>query len=181
MKRCVSCCVAVFLVGMACAEKEAELPTAAKQALTRLDATVLQARKKAVAELTSIMNSETRAGRLDVAMRINDTVKALTAEMDQAAALPSAKKASSSLPGKWRMHNTVLVTLEKDNTFSASGGNFKWAGKWRTDNSKLIVDSTIFVDTYDLPPQRETRDGRTVWTLKGKNSKNEPISMSKEE
>jgi hypothetical protein len=43
------------------------------------------------------------------------------------------------------------------------------------------VDSTIFVDTYDLPPQRETRDGKTVWTLKGENSKNEPVSMAKEE
>jgi hypothetical protein len=161
--------------------KEADLPTAAKQSLVRMDAMVLQARKKAVAELTSIMSTETRAGRLDVAMRVNDTVKAIAAEIAEASSLPSSKKASSSLPGKWRMHNTVLLTLESDNTFSAAGGNFKWAGTWRTENGKLVVDSTVFVDTYDLPPQRETRDGKTVWTLKGKNSKNEPVSMAKEE
>lgn len=181
MKRCVSCCVAVFLVGMACAEKEAGLPSAAKQSLARMDAAVVQARKKAVTELIAIMNSETRAGHLDVAMRINDTVKDLTAEIEQAAAMPTAKKSSSALPGKWRMQNTVLVTLESDNTFSAGVGTLKWSGKWRTEKDKLIVDSMIAVDTYDLPPQSATRNGKTVWTLKGKNNKNEPISMEKEE
>ena len=181
MKRCMLFCFAVLLVGMANAQREAELPTAAKQSLARMDATVAQARKKAIAELTSIMNLETRAGHLDVAMRVNDTVKAVASEIEAASSLPSSKKASSALSGKWRMHNTVLLTLENDNTFSAAGGNFKWAGKWRTENNKLIVDSTVFVDTYDLPPQRETRDGKTVWTLKGKNSKNEAVSMAKEE
>ena len=115
MRRWISCSAAVFLVGFACAQKEADLPAAAKQSLARMDAVVAQAKKKAVAELTSIMSTETRAGHLDVAMRVNDTVKAIAAEIE------------------------------------------------------------------DLPPQRETRDGKTVWTLTGKNSKSEPVSMVKEE
>jgi len=181
MKRYVSCCVAVFLVGIASAEKEAELPTVAKQTLARMEATVAQAKKKAIAELTSVMSTETRAGHLEVATKINDTIKALTAELDQAAGQALSKKSGDSLPGKWRMHNTVLLTLDSNYTFSAAGGNFKWTGKWHTENGKLIVDNTFSVDTFDLPPQKETRNGKAVWSLKGKNSKNEPIYMEKEE
>ena len=180
MKRWVSCYVAVLLAGLVSAQKEAELPTAAKQSLARMEVSVLQAKKKAVAELTSVMSAETRAGHLEVATKINDAIKALTAETDQSAQ-PLSKKTGDSLPGVWRMHNTVVLTLDKNNTFSAAGGNFKWTGKWHTDNGKLIVDSTTFADTYDLPPQKENRNGKTVWSLKGKNSKNEPIFMEKEE
>ena len=179
MKRFVSCCVAVLLVGVASAQKEAELPTAAKQSLARMEASVLQAKKKAIGELTSAMNSETRAGHLDVAMKISETIKALTVETEQAALQPLSKKTGDALPGKWRRHDSAVMTLENNNTFSAAIANFKWSGKWRTDNGKLILDSTIFVDTYDLPPQKDTRDGKTVWSLKGKSSKNEPLYMEK--
>jgi len=74
-----------------------------------------------------------------------------------------------------------MFTLEKGNTFAASGGNFKWQGKWRVEDGRLIVDSAVFVDTYDLPAQKEARDGKAVWTLKGKNSKGEPVAMDKQD
>ena len=181
MKRSVSLFVAVFWVGIAGAQKEAELPTAAKQSLSRMEASVLQAKKKAIGELTSVMNSETRAGHLEVATKINETIKALIAETEQAALQPLSKKTGDSIAGKWRRHDSAVLTLENNNTFSAAVANFKWSGKWRTENGKLIVDSTIFVDTYDLPPQKDTRDGKTVWSLKGKSSKNEPLYMEKVE
>ncbi len=181
MKRCVSFFVVALLVGFAGAQKEAELPTAAKQSLVRMEASVLQAKKKAIGELTSVMNSETRAGHLEVATKINDTIKALTAETEQAALQPLSKKSGDPIPGKWRRHDSAVLTLENNNTFTAAVANFKWSGKWRTENGKLIVDSTIFVDTYDMPPQKETRNGKVVWSLKGKNGKNEPLYMEKEE
>jgi hypothetical protein len=58
-------------------------------------------------------------------------------------------------------------------------GNFNWKGEWRVENTKLIVDSTIFVDTYELPATKETREGRPVWRVKGKNSKGEQVQMDK--
>ncbi len=181
MKRCVSCYVAVFLVGIASAQKEAELPTAAKQSLARMEASVLQAKKKAIGELTSVMSSETRSGHLEVATKINETIKALAAETEHSALQSLSKKSGDAIPGKWRRHDSAVLTLENNNTFSAVVANFKWSGKWRTENGKLLVDSTIFIDTYDLPPQKDTRDGKTVWSLKGKNSKNEPLYMEKVE
>ena len=58
MRRGFIGCVAVALVLSVNAQKAAEMPTAAKQALSRMEATVIQAQKKAIAELTAVMNSE---------------------------------------------------------------------------------------------------------------------------
>ena len=172
-------CVAMALVLSANAQKASELPAAAKQAVTRMEATVLQAKKKAITELTTVMNSETRAGKLDSAVAINAKIKELSAELEGEKA--EGKKGTDFLSGAWHMQNGVLVTIEKNSTFSASGGNFKWSGSWRIDGGKLIVDSAAFVDTYELPPKKETRDGRPVWMLRGKNSKGEAVYMAKVE
>lgn len=177
----IAVCGLVTLGAYADKEKEAALPTAAKQSLNRMDAAVVQAKKKAVAELTAVMNQEVRAGHTEVATAIGEKIKEISADVDALQQSPDAKKGQPSLTGTWRAHNTVQFVLEKNNTFSASGGNFKWTGKWTTSDNKLIVDSTQFVDTYDLPPQKEKKNGRDIWSLKGKNNKGEPIFMEKEE
>ena len=179
MRRGFIGCVAVALVLSVNAQKAAEMPTAAKQALSRMEATVIQAQKKAIAELTAVMNSETRAGKLDSALTISAKIKELTADLEGEKA--ESKKGTEILSGTWRMQNGVLVAMEKNYKFSAAGGNFKWSGSWRVDNGKLIVDSTAFFDTYDLPAKRETREGKSVWMLRGKNSKGEAVSMEKQE
>ena len=170
-------CAAVALALSSNAQKVSELPAAAKQAVARMEATVIQAKKKAITELTAVMNSETHAGKLDSAVAINAKIKELSAELEGEKA--ETKKGIELLAGAWHMQNGVLVTIEKNSTFSASGGNFKWSGSWRVDSGKLIVDSAAFVDTYELPPKKEMRDGRSVWMLRGKNSKGEVVSMAK--
>ena len=179
MKRGFVGCVAVALVLSANAQKAAELPAAAKQAVARMESAVTQAKKKAIAELTSVMNAETRAGKLDSAVVVSAKIKELTVDLEGEKA--EGKKGADFLQGAWRMHNGVLVTIDKSNSFSASGGNFKWSGSWRVENGKLIVDSAAFADTYELPAKRETRDGRACWVLRGKNSKGETVSMEKQD
>lgn len=163
------------------AEKAAELPTAARQAVAKMEAAVVAAKKKAVAELSSVAGTETRAGKLDSALAVNAKIKELNEEILVLENKPSSKKGEEFIAGAWRMHNGVTVTLNKDNTFSAGAGNFNWKGQWRVENAKLIVDSSLFVDTYELPAAKETREGRAVWRVKGKNSKGEPIFMDKME
>jgi len=168
-----------MLVLSAPAQKSAEMPTAAKQALTKMEATVIQAKKKAIADLTLIMNAETRAGRLDSAVTINAKIKELTVDTEGERA--EGKKGADFLPGVWRMQNGVRVSIEKNNTFSAAGGNFKWSGTWHVDNGQLVVDSTVFVDTYELPAKKEARNGKSAWIIRGKNNKGELVSMEKQD
>ena len=172
-------CVAVALVLGVNAQKAVEMPTAAKQVVAKMEVSVIQAKRKAVTELTSVMNSETHAGRLDSAVAINAKIKELTAEIEGEKA--EGKRGADFFPGTWRMQNGTLFTVEKGNKFSAAVGNFKWSGSWHVDSGKMIVDSSAFVDTYDLPAKRETRDGKSVWMLRGKNSKGEPVSLEKQE
>ena len=146
-----------------------------------MDATVIQAKKKAVSELTAVMNTETRAGRVESAFAVNAKIKELNEEIQMLSEESGSKKGADVIVGKWRMHNGVQFVFERNNSFSASGGNFKWDGKWRKDGNKLIVDSTVVVDTYDLPPQKEVKGARSVWSLKGRNSKGEPIFMERDE
>jgi hypothetical protein len=171
---CAACCAGA-------AEKMAELPTAARQAVAKMEAAVIAAKKKAVAELTSVAGTETRAGRLDSALAVNAKVKELNEEILVLENKPSSKKGEEFMAGTWRMQNGVTVVMNKDNTFAAGAGNFNWKGTWRVENAKLVVDSTLFVDTYDLPATKETRDGRPVWRVKGKNHKGEPVYMDKME
>jgi len=181
MNVCWAGCVAALLAGNVFAEKSAEMPAAARQAITRMESSVLQAKKKAVSELTAVLNSETRAGRLESAVSVSAKIKELSAEVAVLEGGTTSKKGEDFIAGVWRGHNGVMFTLEKGNTFAASGGNFKWQGKWRVEDGKLIVDSALFLDSYDLPATKEARDGKAVWTLKGKNSKGEPVAMDKQD
>lgn len=174
-------CAVAAAASFAWAEKNADLPTAAKQAVAKMDAAVLQAKKRAVAELTSAMNTESRAGRLDSAVAVSARIKAINTEIDALENKPASGSGEDIVPGAWRMQNGVLYTFEKNKTFSASGGNFKWQGKWRVEDGKLLVDSTLFVDTYNLPAQKEVFGDQAVWTFKGKNSKGEAVSLHKQE
>ena len=115
-------CAAVALALSSNAQKVSELPAAAKQAVARMEATVIQAKKKAITELTAVMNSETHAGKLDSAVAINAKIKELSAELEGEKA--ETKKGIELLAGAWHMQNGVLVTIEKNSTFSASGGKF---------------------------------------------------------
>lgn len=172
-------CLSVALALSAYAQKTAEMPAAAKQAVAKMEAAVAQAKKKAVADLTSVMNLESRNGRVESAAAVNAKIAELVAELGGNTA--ESKRGTDFLPGVWRMQNSILFTIEKGNRFSAAGGNFKWSGTWRVDANKLIVDSTAFVDSYDLPPRKESREGKDVLTLRGKNSKGEVISLEKQE
>lgn len=182
MHRLLTLVLATLLLAPALrAEPKAELPASARQALERLEGTIVQAKKRAVSELTAAMNSETRAGRTEAAMAIGEKIQELNADVAALLQKPEGKRGQPVLAGTWRMHNGVLFALDKNNTFAASGGNFKWSGKWTVSDGKLVVDSAQFVDTYDLPPQREKRNGKAVWSLKGRNSKGEPIFMERED
>ncbi len=171
--------LALALPPAAPAQDPADLPLAARQALTKLETTVIQAKKKAVADLTAVLNTETRAGRLKSANAVDQRLKTLAAEIEVLENPQSAGSGTDFLPGKWRAGSGALFTFEKGRTFAAEAGNFKWAGTWRVENGKLLVDSTLFTDTYDLPPKREARDGRTALSLKGKNHKGEPAYLDK--
>lgn len=179
MKKTRMGCVALALALGASALDGAEMPAAAKQAVAKMEAAVAQAKKKAVAELTSVMSLESRMGRVESAAAINEKIAELAAELGGNAG--ESKRGTDFLPGVWRMQSGILFTMEKGNRFSAAGGNFKWSGSWRVENNKLLVDSTAFVDTYDLPPRKEAREGRDVLTLRGKNSKGEAIYFEKQE
>jgi hypothetical protein len=181
MKGIIVACCAVTAALTVWAEKGADLPMAAKQAVAKMETAVILAKKKAVSELSSVATSETRAGKLESAVAVTAKIKELNEELAVLENKPSSKKGEEFIAGTWRMQNGVTVVLNKDNTFSAGAGNFNWKGAWRVEAGKLIVDSTIFVDTYDLPATKETRDGRSAWLIKGKNSKGEAVSMYKQE
>ena len=181
MKQSILGCVACILVGSAWGQKAADMPTAAKQSLAKMEASVVQAKKKAVSELTAIASLETRAGRLGSAAAVNAQIKELNAEIEVDSDRSESKRGSDFIPGVWHLHTGGQYVLEKNNTFSASAGNFKWSGKWNVDNGKLTVDSTLFADIYDLPPHKEARDGKVFWVLKGKNGKGDSLVFSKEE
>ena len=180
MKALLIGCVAVLLSNGAHAQDKGSLPTSAKQALAKMESTMIQAHKKALSELTAVMGTETRAGRLESAVAVEAKIKELTADLDVLENRPSGK-GTDFLTGKWLMNSGVSFAFEKDKTFAAEGGNFKWSGTWRVDDGKLLVNSTVFTDTYDLPPQKETRGGKSVWTLKGKNSNGEAIYLDKQD
>lgn len=178
--RCLVLLAAAW-AGSTWAQKNVALPTAAKQAVTKLEAAVLQAKKRAVAELTSAMNAESRAGRLDAALAVKAKIAELGAEIDALESGPAAGGGEDLVPGVWRMQNGVVFTFDSNKTFSASGGNFKWQGKWRIEDGQLLVDSALFVDTYGLPAKKEVAGDQAAWTFRGKNSKGEAISLRKQE
>ena len=180
MKALFAGCLAVLFINGAFAQNRTSLPTSARQALAKMETTVVMAHKKALSELTAIMGSEKRAGRQDSVSAIEAKIKELSAELDVLENRPSGN-GTDFLPGKWLMNNVVAFTFEKDKTFAAEGGNFKWSGSWREDDGKLLVNSAIFTDTYELPPQKESRAGKVVWTLKGTNSKGEAVFLDKKD
>ncbi len=180
--KCVSCaCWAALVLLPAFADNNADLPTAAKQLLAKMEAAVIQAKKRAVSELTSVANTESRAGKAESAKAVNAKIKELNEELLLLENKPTSKKGEEFLAGTWLTHNGVKVVLEKDNTFSAAIGNFNWKGTWRTEKNALVVDANLYVDTYELPAKKETRDGRPVWRIRGKNSKGEAIYMDKQD
>lgn len=177
MKTLLTAIGAALLAGHLWSQNPPDLPYSAKQVLDKMEAAVLAAKKKAIADLTAIKASETRSGKLLSATQLDAKIQDLSAEIEVLEGRPSDGKGTDFLPGKWRMGNGVLFVFEKDGAFAAEGGNFKWQGTWRVDGRKLLVDSKMFVDTYALPPTRDARGGKSGWSLKGVNSKGEPVYL----
>ena len=181
MRTLLTASCAVLLAGHLWSQNLADLPYSARQALDKMEAAVLAAKKKAVADLTAIKGAETRSGKLLSAAQLDAKIQELNAEIAVLEGKPLDGKGTDFLPGTWRMGNGVLFVFEKDGTFAAEGGNFKWEGTWRVDGRKLLVDSKMFVDTYTLPPARDARGGKSGWSLKGANSKGEPVYLDRVE
>ena len=179
MKSAYIGCLAVFFTGCVWGQELSDFPYPARQALDKMEAAVILAKKRAVADLTAVMASETRSGKMKAAALLDTKIKELSAEIDALENKGAPGKGTDFLPGKWRMGNGVIFLFDKANTFSAAGGNFKWSGTWKVDGRKLLVNSAVFVDAYDLPPQKSARGGQSAWSLKGTNSKGEPVYLDK--